>query len=138
MTSTKYRAWDHAKKIFGEVTLLEFFLGSYQVEQNYGHTGRVSLWNPANEADCGSWGRWLDLIELEQWTGLKDANGKEIFAGDFVKAGQDTMRVVWSEKYASFALGKAGWAFLHFFGEAVEAHRCEVVGNIHETPELSE
>ncbi len=69
-------------------------------------------------------------------TGLKDCKGVEIFSGDIVKNGEDVMLVGWSDKFASFCLEKEGWAFRHFFGEAVEADKVEVIGNIHQNPEL--
>jgi|SRR6185436_4346890 len=79
--------------------------------------------------------RFNDVL-VEESTGLKDRNGNPIYMGDIVKAGDDVVQVIWSEKFASFCVSKVGWAFFHFFGEAVEAHRCEVIGNIHDDPEM--
>jgi len=76
-----------------------------------------------------------DII-AEQSTGLPDRNGKEIYEGDIVQGGDDIMLVVWSPRYASFGLKKEGWAFLHYFQEAVTPEQCTVIGNIHENPEL--
>jgi len=110
MRDIKFRAWDTIGKRF--IRWDEMF--DYAVESVFDNEFHV----------------------LEQFTGLKDKNGLEIYEGDFIKAGNDIMRVVWSGKHASFGLGKAEWAFMHFFAEAVEAHRSEVIGNIHENPEL--
>ena len=73
---------------------------------------------------------------LMQYTGLKDKNGKEIYEGDIVKEGQFVMQVVWNEKMASFGLSRAEWTFMHYFGEASNPENCEIIGNIHENPEL--
>ncbi len=78
-----------------------------------------------------------DEIEFIQFTGLKDKNGKEIYEGDIIKTESDKVMVItWSERYASFCIERDGWAFKHWFGEAFDADKCEVIGNIYENPEL--
>ncbi len=73
----------------------------------------------------------------DQFTGLLDKNGKEIYYQDFVESDSgDIMLVVWIDRLASFALRKKGWAFDHYFGEAVEYSQVKVVGNLHQNPEL--
>lgn len=73
---------------------------------------------------------------LEQCVGLKDINWKRIYEGDILKCGEYLYSVKWSDSVASFVLLNKKNAFLHYFGEAIDANECEVVGNIHENPEL--
>ena len=76
---------------------------------------------------------------IGQFTGLKDADGREIYEGDIVRHENCICLVVYnSTRFASFALRKDGWAFDHYFGEAFEASECHVVGNIYDSPELLE
>lgn len=77
-------------------------------------------------------------IEINQATGLLDKNGKKIFEGDITKDSTGLCLVGWNKDLASFCLRRKGWAFQHFFGEAVDPTDVEVIGNIYENSELLE
>jgi uncharacterized phage protein (TIGR01671 family) len=67
-----------------------------------------------------------------QYTGLKDVNGKEIYEGDIITGGSQEVEIV------SFIDG--GFEpFSRSDGQGgLPPSWCEVVGNIHENPELLE
>lgn len=77
----------------------------------------------------------IDPSTLCQYTGLTDKNGNKIWENDVVSAGGNLV-VTWKEELASFCLGKKGWMYQHFFGEAVNGCDCEVIGNIFDNLEL--
>jgi uncharacterized phage protein (TIGR01671 family) len=95
---------------------------------------------------------------IEQFTGAVDKNGKEIFEGDILRvkrchtgsvprgpnwfvtelivSGEEVGEVMWP--YASFewAISFEHIRYDDFDKLSMAEHRCEVIGNIHETPQL--
>lgn len=68
-----------------------------------------------------------------QYTGLTDKNGQKIFEGDIISGLGNTYVCKWDEGNVEFTVfdGKES------FGLAYAAYPCmEVVGNIHDNPEL--
>ena len=84
-----------------------------------------------------SWAYRRGEYILEQYTGLKDKNGKEIFEGDITSLDGEYLAVIkWNEKQASFVAESIEGDYVseHLYG----AELCDVEGNIHENPELLE
>jgi uncharacterized phage protein (TIGR01671 family) len=86
--------------------------------------------------------RLFDEIELMQYTGLKDKNGKEIYEGDIVKNLRDkTFEIFWSEEELAWC-DKGKWRDgrdnITLLADLNAVATIEVIGNIYENPELLE
>ena len=74
-----------------------------------------------------------------QFTGLTDKNGKKIFDGDIVRyMNKETMVVVWNKDSASFAIAYSALNFNYLATISSANIYLEVIGNIHDNPELLE
>lgn len=131
----KFRAWDDARDEYFEVRSLSFPVSSNDKLGIVATAGDQTAYGP-------------NMI-LEQYTGLKDANGKEIYEGDILAtsskiAGKritDYLKVDWREDYAGFFCGeKPLYACLNEWDNDIKYPQTfpEIVGNVHENPELLE
>ena len=78
----------------------------------------------------------VDPKTVGQFTGLKDVNGKDIYEGDLVRLTDDLedpiYKVIFDE--AKFEI-IGGWVCYDLGEDFMD---CEVIGNVHENPELLE
>lgn len=129
MRQLKFRVWDN----YGG-----FFLSSkgpeYAEQPNYFY----NLGTPYNLSEVLN---NTERFVVQQFTGLKDKNGKEIFEGDIIEYyipwNEETVtrQVVYDEtflQFMSYDLNRRG-VFLY---EVFEIKKLKVVGNIYENPEL--
>ena len=94
------------------------------------------------KSDCGE--RVVYRATVGQYTGLKDRNGKPIFEGDVLRFYSDYLnectgspcQVCYGEFNCSCCDGVYGW---YFKDGDIRFHKdYEVIGNIHDNPELME
>lgn len=125
----RFRAWDKSFQKYCENIIVSTINGEITVY------GRLVNGNTALIPSTH--------VVLEQCTGLKDKNGRLIYEGDIVKriAKYDEeesfvlLQVVWNNKNGRYITTDKKYNTLTF---SMFYYSYEVVGNIHENPELLE
>ena len=89
---------------------------------------------------------WINPETIGQFTGLTDKNGKKIFEGDIVKDGVHTFKVCYYDYgWFCYCVSSKGYILpLHKYFRIGQWDNCEnndfrkleVIGNIHDNPEL--
>ena len=130
----KFRVWDETQHKMLQVDCIEFIDGkAYWVEASPAD-GNVQGGNDGHVGDNSQ-------LKLEQYTGLKDANGKEIYEGDIVKSSykyaQPKISQVIMEDGNSYILGE-DLATGNEMLVSDHINEIEVIGNVHTHPELLE
>ncbi|MCG0602624.1 prophage Lp2 protein 26 [Lactiplantibacillus plantarum] len=144
----KFRAWDKVQKVM---------MVSRDVQADSdGNIFYVEAMGPDGEYDEGD----LDVFKLEQFTGLKDVNGKEIYEGDVLILSRDEPKTyIYDDednlkpkiimpktvietapvtKYTgTFGVSVKG-VFLTLREVDKGQQNIEIIGNVHENPELVE
>lgn len=128
----KFRAWHHELGRMMPIETMYFFANELEELQLNDSVMNDSI--PASP----------DEIDLMQSTGLKDKNGKEIFEGDILGLETDdgtlNVNVFWDEDHALFMFESKKYNEKEALAELLEdnSYPFEIVGNIHESPELLE
>ena len=122
MREIKFRAWDktNAIMIFDDIWV-----------HCYGSKSNLPDFHIAETPSEETYDARTDL-EIMQYTGLKDKNGKEVYESDVVRILNNTT-VVYYEN-GGFRVGSLFKSSLIYLNE--NNVEFEVIGNLHENPEL--
>lgn len=118
MREIKFRAWDINKKEMFDPEYLDSEGGIYYQEAN---------------DECNPFLKEGDF-DLMQYTGLKDKNGKEIYEGDIYTHGDKNIKYKVIFNNGSFVGNQIANKSLAGLGYWIDV--IEIIGNVHEDPEL--
>jgi phage uncharacterized protein TIGR01671 len=127
MRPIRFRAWDKEnKRMWSDVESLAFFRREVNPDKSFcGATITKDTGHPQFYPN--------EQLELMQFTGLLDKNGKEIYEGDILKDERGHIgQVIWDD--TGWAVN---WTTSCDGGPQMDDYVCgEVIGNIYSNPEL--
>lgn len=144
MRQIKFRAWDKKDKKYLYSDKQEFICTThsnglgvtipFDIDEKYGPDVDGIDWADADLL--------MGRYELEQFTGLYDKNGKEIYENDILEFEGKTLVVIWVEDWCQFTMQRVedyksnaeDWCHYDLFKSLSDKY--EVIGNIHENKEL--
>lgn len=135
MREIKFRAWHYGLETDTPTSRKKFGEWLYPHQMLY----------EDNPGDCLVWKSQGQNIEVMQYTGLKDKNGKEIYEGDILQIIHEDgdsdvyqVRYMGDMDYPAFDLVPHLECDSNGLSHVVAVCEVEVIGNIHEHPQLLE
>ena len=109
----------------------------------YGNLIQRNIWGAvfpiirAEDNGYGNFKEWEVIPEtVGQYIGLKDKNGKKIFEGDVLIFDGDKFVISWNDERCGFRMDY--WMFDEQYDLSEFWPTSEVIGNIHDNPEVKE
>lgn len=122
---------------------IKFRIWSYEDKQYRTDCNLTQIFNSMTGTPATVYSDEGDRFDIEQYTGLKDKNGKEIYEGDLIRVSNDEFQIPSEDKtdgaeviYSEF---ETGFVYKTWYGRVYVGRHdtsVEVIGNIHENPEL--
>ena len=104
---------------------------------------KFRCWNGEKFVNVAAYARWKRGILVgnynvvfDQFTGLKDSKLNDIYESDIVKIGEHLFVVIFEE--GCFRLKQTQYGSVQSFPMNEILKHCDVIGSVHETPELLE
>jgi uncharacterized phage protein (TIGR01671 family) len=134
--SIKFRTWDTENKEFSEWTNRDPFFSTSH--------GQIFFWERTRKEDRSYDGDIIiedtgNRFILQQFTGLQDKNGKEVFEGDILQYRDGSHQAPYYDKVVVEWISEndgydySGWKLTDNF---LQGGQFKVIGNIFENPDL--
>ena len=131
----KFRAWDKLEKPWNE---------EFKKEMIYNVAG-IEFWINSIRIVDEDRHNWIDFkdVEIMQYTGIKDKNGKEIYEGDIIRLKHHIDKRINVVGKVVFLSEQASFGIIDDLGQEYPLFRntteqIEIIGNIYENSELLE
>lgn len=128
MRELKFRVWDNLKKEWVSNTNI------WRMKTDPNGIGEIA-------PNTFYWKQHPQGLSIQQYTGLKDKNGKEIYEGDiliFRPLYKESLGGQFGNAVFSTSFKDGSFRFGDEFAEQEAANYYEIIGNIFENPELLE
>ncbi len=135
MREIKFRVWSDVDKkyipISGHKTGVLLTSDGFEMSTGYNSYDRPTFGETAEMENYKEFVEFQENFKYEQFAGLKDKNGVDIYEGDIVK--YKNRNCVYVFKGGCFGF----WGDKRGYGEfVINSSSFEVIGNIHDNPEL--